>query len=192
MNALHSLGQLIQSVEDSKGWTLREIARRVEKSGRTMSHAYVARLKREPIRSISYETLRALSIGLDLPERVVGDAALRAMGVHDIESAGAGANVAIAQDPELSERDRRILLAVVREMQGEQDEQPAGDTPSSRDDVEDPPQPDGVTPPPGERRPRQEDYALAGDDSGPSLLEGLDAEAARRGEESQDPEDWQS
>jgi transcriptional regulator with XRE-family HTH domain len=145
VNALHSLGQLIQSVEDSRGWTLREIARRVEKSGRTMSHAYVARLKREPIRSISYETLRALSIGLDLPERVVGDAALRAMGVHDIESAGAGANVAIAQDPELSERDRRILLAVVREMQGEQDEQPAGDTPSSRDDVEDPPQPDGIT-----------------------------------------------
>lgn len=190
MNAPHSLGQLIQSVEDSKGWTLREIARRVEKSGRTMSHAYVARLKREPIRSISYETLRALSIGLDLPERVVGDAALKAMGVHDIESAGAGANVAIAQDPELSERDRRILLAVVREMQGEQDEQPAGDTPSSRDYVEDPPQPDGVTPLANERRPRQEDFTLAGDDSGPSLLEVSDAEARERGEESQDPEDW--
>lgn len=57
-------------------------------------------------------------------------------------------------------------------------------------DVEDPAQPDGVTPPAGERRPRQEDFTLAGDDSGPSLLEVSDAEARERGEESQDPEDW--
>ncbi|MEU2418927.1 hypothetical protein ABZ546_14220 [Brachybacterium paraconglomeratum] len=56
--------------------------------------------------------------------------------------------------------------------------------------VEDLPQPDGITPPAGERRPRQEDYTLAGDDSGPSLLEVSDAEARERGEESQDPEDW--
>lgn len=41
-----------------------------------------------------------------------------------------------------------------------------------------------------QRTRRQEDYALAGDDSGPSLLEVDDARAARRGEESQDPEDW--
>lgn len=38
-----------------------------------------------------------------------------------------------------------------------------------------------------ERRPRQEDYDRAADDSGPSLLESDDARAAARGEESQDP-----
>ena len=56
--------------------------------------------------------------------------------------------------------------------------------------MEDPSQPDGVTPPAGERRPRRRDYGLAADDSGPSLLEADDAAAAARGEESQDPEDW--
>lgn len=48
-------------------------------------------------------------------------------------------------------------------------------------------QPDGVMPPAGGRRPRQEDYGRAADASGPSLLEADDARAAARGEESQDP-----
>ena len=122
VNALHPLGQLFQSVEDSKGWTLREIARRIERSGRTISHAYVARLKREPIKSITYDTIHALSVGLDVPERVVALAAVESMGVHDVNPAEAGAAVAIARDPSLSERDRRVLLAVVREMQREDDE----------------------------------------------------------------------
>ena len=159
MNALHSLGQLIQSVEDSKGWTLREVARRVERSGRTMSHAYVARLKREPIRSVTYETIQALSVGLDLPERLVATAALETMGVHDIGTAETGAAVAIARDPDLSERDRRILLAVVREMQSEHHEQRQREAPAAGDDaqaghhqgtgkshaLEDPAAPHGIT-----------------------------------------------
>lgn len=156
MNAPHSLSQLIQSVEDSRGWTLREIARRVERSGRTMSHAYVARLKREPIRSITYETIHALSVGLELPERVVAKAVLEAMGVHDIESAETGAAVAIARDPDLSERDRRVLLAVVREMQSERtDDDPLDGERSAPPEsraasaggraMDDPTQPDGFT-----------------------------------------------
>lgn len=197
MNASHSLSELIQSVEDSKGWTLREIARRIERTGRTMSHAYVARLKREPIRSITYDTIHALSVGLELPEQVVAEAALRAMGVHDIGTAEAGAAVAIARDPDLSERDRKILLAVVREMQSERpDEDHSGESsgpaaPSTAaaggSIVEDPPQPDGVTT--GERRRplTKDDFSRAADDSGPSLLEADDARAAARGEESQDP-----
>ena len=146
VNALHPLGQLIQSVEDSKGWTLREIARRIERSGRTISHAYVARLKREPIKSVTYDTIHALAVGLDLPERVVGVAALEAMGVHDVNPAEAGAAVAIARDPALSERDRRVLLAVVREMQREDEaagEPPEPDAGSMR--LAGDTQPDGVT-----------------------------------------------
>lgn len=164
MNALHSLGQLIQSVEDSKGWTLREVARRVERSGRTMSHAYVAKLKREPIRSVTYETIHALSVGLDLPERIVAAAAVESMGVHDIGTAEVGAAVAIARDPDLSERDRRILLAVVREMHGEHindgstraelnEAPPQGPPAAGGRVVADPAQPDGVTSTAGAREP---------------------------------------
>lgn len=145
MNALHPLGRLFQSVEDSRGWTLREIARRIERSGRTISHAYVGRLKREPIQSVSYETIRALAIGLDVPERVVGLAALDTMGVHDLEPDEVGIPATIARDPDLTDRDRRILLAVVREMQRGQDDHDQGvDTargmPVARDAG-----PDGVT-----------------------------------------------
>lgn len=198
MNAPHSLGQLIQSVEDSKGWTLREVARRVERSGRTMSHAYVARLKREPIRSVTYETIQALSVGLEQPEGVVATAALESMGVHDIGTAGTGAAVAIARDPALSERDRRILLAVVREMQSERTNEDTPDDersapPGQRSAaaggsaVADPAQPDGVST--AARRPRQEDYGRAAM-TGTSELDRLDCDAVARGEESQDPEDW--
>jgi transcriptional regulator with XRE-family HTH domain len=187
VNALHPLGQLIQSVEDSKGWTMREIARRAERAQVPLSNAYLGKLKRQGIRSITIETIHALAVGLDLPERIVATAALETMGVHDIGSAESRAAVAIARDPELSERDRRILLAVVREMQGEQDEeQRAGSAASGSDSMEDPPQPDGVTPRAGGRRLTRADFDRAADDSGPSLLEADDARAAARGEESQD------
>lgn len=172
VNALHSLGQLIQSVEDSRGWTLREVARRIERSGRSMSHAYVARLKRDPIRSITYDTIHALATGLELPERVVATAALDAMGVHDIGTAETGAPVAIARDPDLSERDRRILLAVVREMQsGRPDEdqshgeRTAPATTSSAEaggsGVEGAAEPDGITAGADERPWEQDEYGLA-------------------------------
>ncbi|UEJ82674.1 hypothetical protein Bra3105_17890 [Brachybacterium halotolerans subsp. kimchii] len=159
MNALHPLGQLIQSVEDSRGWTLREIARRIdERAGRTISHAYVARLKKKPISSVTYETIHALAVGLDVPERLVGAAALETMGVRDLDQSEAGAAVAIARDPGLSERDRRILLAAVREMQDATDTQQHEPAPTSAFDVEDPAQPDGATSrrkPPHVRRPER-------------------------------------
>ncbi|ATG51136.1 hypothetical protein CFK38_06035 [Brachybacterium vulturis] len=161
MNVPHSLSQLIQSVEDSKGWTLREIARRVERSGRTMSHACVARLKRKPIRSITYETIHALSVGLDLSGPVVAKAVLESMDVHDIGTAETGAAVAIARDSDLSERDRKILLAVVREMQSERsDEDHDGErsapaeqrtAPAGGRAVAYPARPDGITTAAGRR-----------------------------------------
>lgn len=183
MNALHPLGQLIQSVEDSRGWTLREIARRIdERAGRTISHAYVARLKKKPISSITYETIHALAVGLDVPEHLVGAAALETMGVRDLDQSEAGAAVAIARDPDLSERDRRILLAAVREMQDATDTQQREPTPTSPVDVADPTQPDGPTSAPASKA----DYVRAAM-AGHSRLEQDDVAAGRRGEESQDP-----
>lgn len=147
MNALHPLGQLIQSAEDSNGWTLREISRRVGRGGMSMSHSYVANLKTKPIRSITYDMVQALALGLAVPERTVALAAVASMGVHDIQPEEAGAAVAIARDPSLSERDRRILLAAVREMRDDEtnevpDQQPA---PARSRAVADDAQSDGVT-----------------------------------------------
>ena len=148
MNALHPLGRLIQSVEDSRGWTLREIARRATKAGYEISHQYVARLKRSDLKSISRELIAALGAGLDVPERVVGLAALESMGVHDVDPSEADLAATIARDSSLTERDRRVLLAAVREMQREQDDEQDGEraAPAGSGGVEDPPELDGVMP----------------------------------------------
>lgn len=207
MNALHPLGQLIQSVEDSKGWTVREIARRIERADLNLSNAYLGRLKRKPITSVTYETIHALAVGLDVPERMVALAAVESMGVHDVNPAEAGAAVAIARDPSLSERDRRVLLAVVREMQREDDEaageqleaeaggvQLEGD--AERDGVKSKPDTGGMKRwgrnRPLARMPRTdvqvtaEDLDLAADE-GESVRVPMDEAARQRGEESQDP-----
>lgn len=194
MNALHPLGQLIQSIEDSKGWTVREIGRRTEQASKSLTHTYIGRLKRDPIRSVTYDMVQSLAIGLNVPERIVAAAALESMGVHDIGTAETGAAVAIARDPDLSERDRRILLAVVREMQSERTNEehpgersaPAGRRPAAvgGSAVADPAESDGISTAIG-RRPRQEDYDRAAM-TGTSELDRLDREAADRGEESQD------
>lgn len=192
MNALHPLGQLIQSVEDSKGWTIREMSRRASAAGFDVSHQYLARLKRAALKSVSRDLIETLAAGLDPPERVVGLAALESMGVHDVDPNEAGTAATIARDPALTERDRRILLAIVREMQRGQDEQDGSEqrAPAAGGrSVADPAGRDGVTPAEaGERGLPWErgDFDLAAD-TGRSRRERMDAVARRRGEESQDP-----
>lgn len=197
MNAQHPLGQLIQSVEDGRGWSLREVARRIEREGKRMSNAYVATLKTKPIRSITYEMVQALAVGLDVPERIVALAALESMGVHDIGTAETGAAVAIARDPGLSDRDRRILLAVVREMQGERTDKPTAHGERSTAGsmrVDDQAQPDGVTPGAGDTNEgavRQPDHEVSADDRPwEQDAYGLAAKRGRnRGREARDAQD---
>lgn len=149
MNALHPLGQLIQSVEDSRGWTLREIGRRIDRGGFSMSHTHVSNLKSKPIASVTYGAIQALAVGLDVPERVVGIAALESMGVHDVDPSEADLAATIARDASLTERDRRVLLAAVREMQRGQDDQQDGERAAPAaggSGVEGDAERDGVTP----------------------------------------------
>lgn len=193
MNALHPLGQLIQSVEDSKGWTMREIARRAERAKVPLSNAYLGKLKRQGIRSITIETIHALSVGLDVSERVVALAAVESMGVHDVNPFEEGAAVAIARDPSLSERDRRVLLAAVREMQREDDREPLQDTERPTNDsvpVARDAQPDGVTAEQENtaKRPLPRDVFGLAASRGPRGRDEIDRRAAEAGEESQDPE----
>lgn len=187
MNALHPLGRLIQSVEDSRGWTLREIARRATKAGYEISHQYVARLKRSDLESISRELIAALGAGLDVPERVVGIAALESMGVHDVDPSEADLAATIARDSSLTERDRRVLLAAVREMQREQDDEQDGEraapTAGGRGVAGDA-LGDGVTPDAPERPREKPDFDLAaktGPNRGRQLREQQDLEGEAGG-----------
>lgn len=116
MNAPHPLSHLIQSIEDGQGWTDRELSRRINNAGHAMSHSYIGKLKNHPIQSVTAPMVRALAAGLGISETVVAIAALESMGVHIDTSREAGLDVAISTENSLTDYDKRLLRAVVKEM----------------------------------------------------------------------------
>lgn len=141
----HPLSQLIQSIEDGQGWTDREVSRRIAAAGHKMSHSYIGKLKNHPIQSVNASMVQTLAIGLGIPEAVVAEAALASMGVHIDTSSSAGLDVAIATDEALTDRDKRLLRSLVKEMrtdgEGRREESSHDDGPR----VPGGPQPDGAT-----------------------------------------------
>lgn len=186
----HPLSRLIQSVEDGQGWTDREVSRRISAAGHSMSHSYIGKLRNKPIQSVTASMVQTLAIGLGLPETVVAEAALASMGVHIDTSRSAGLDVAIATEEDLTDRDKRLLRSLVKEMRTDGEER--RDDRGSSDDGPDVPggsESDGATI--HELRPDRKwwlDDDVAAD-SGVRDLDVEDAEARERGEESQDPED---
>ncbi|WP_270409549.1 hypothetical protein [Brachybacterium paraconglomeratum] len=141
----HPLSQLIQSIEDGQGWTDREVSRRIAAAGHKMSHSYIGKLKNHPIQSVNASMVQTLAIGLGIPETVVAEAALASMGVHIDTSRSAGLDVAIATDEALTDRDKRLLRSLVKEMrtdgEGRREESSNDDGPR----VPGGPQSDGAT-----------------------------------------------
>lgn len=122
MNALHPLSSLIQSIEDGQGWTDRELSRRISTLGHQMSHSYIGKLKNHPIQSVTASMVQALAAGLGVSETVVATAALESMGVHIDTSREAGLDVAISTEASLTDRDKRLLRTVVKEMRTDGEE----------------------------------------------------------------------
>lgn len=178
----HPLSRLIQSVEDGQGWTDREVSRRIAAAGHKMSHSYIGKLKNHPIQSVSASMVQTLAIGLGLPETVVAEAALSSMGVHIETNSSAGLDVAIATEETLTDRDKRLLRSLVKEMRT--DEEQRRHDPSSnngRTDLPREPVRDGAT--------IDEDQSLYGLAAleRPSRGKALKRATNRLGEESQDP-----
>lgn len=184
VNAPHPLSRLIQSVEDGQGWTDREVSRRVSEAGLTMSHSYIGKLKNRPIQSVTASMVKTLAIGLGISEAAVAAASMESMGVRIRTDVGEGLDVAIAQDPDLTDYDRRLLRAVVKEMRGADGNGTGRPGTDATDEpaVEDRAVPDGATT-------WWQDFDLAADE-GERRLDEKDAAARRAGEESQDPADY--
>lgn len=186
VNAPHPLAQLMQSVKDGNGWTDREIARRIEAAGMSLSHSYVGKLQNHPVQTLTAATIRALAVGLGIPESDVAMAAVASMGVHIDPDSSGGLDVAIANEQSFTGHDKRILRAVVKEMRTNAEERRAGSGEALRGaDVPGGPVVDGAT-----TAPTKADFDRAAM-AGVSELDRLDAEADARGEESQDAEGWQ-
>lgn len=126
VNALHPLGELIDSVLTRNGWSTRDLANRSRAAGEYMSHTNFGRLKNEPLVSIKGSTVKLLARVLQVPEAVVAAAALDSMGVERGFDTSADIASAVHSSIDLSARDRKIILSVLDamrdEMNGQQDD----------------------------------------------------------------------
>ena len=126
VNALHPLGELIDSVLTRNGWSTRDLANRSRTAGEYMSHTNFGRLKNEPLVSIKGATVKLLARVLQVPESVVAAAALDSMGVERGFDAKPDIATAVHNSIDLSARDRKIILTVIDamrdEMNGQQNE----------------------------------------------------------------------
>lgn len=122
MQPRHQLAALIQSVEDANGWSDPDVAERARHRGHTISKSNISRLRLDPVRSIKGDSIRALAAGLGISPLDIADAALASMGIQRANSAGDDVEAAIRRDPVLAESQRRMLLALLREMKVSDDE----------------------------------------------------------------------
>ena len=126
VNALHPLGELIDSVLTRNGWSTRDLANRSRTAGEYMSHTNFGRLKNEPLVSIKGATVKLLARVLQVPESVVAAAALDSMGVERGFDAKPDIATAVHNSIDLSARDRKIILTVIDAMRDETDGQHHG------------------------------------------------------------------
>lgn len=127
VNALHPLGELIESVLNRNGWSTRDLANRSRATGEYMSHTNFGRLKNEPLVSIKGSTVKILARVLQVPEAAVAAAALDSMGVDRVFDTSPDIASAVHNSIDLSARDRKIILSVIDamrdEMNGQQHDQ---------------------------------------------------------------------
>lgn len=114
---LTPLGAIIESAQKDHGWSNRGLERRAESLGlEGLGKSNIGKLKREPQQYISTATIKNLAVLIQVPERVVVEAAIRSTNLEYPEANTAGAAEAIANDLRLSARDKRILLAAISAM----------------------------------------------------------------------------
>lgn len=118
MNATQTLGALIRDRQASTGWSLRDLSDR-SPSGAGLNKDRWGELRRDEAKTFSGAQLRGIADALGISESIVGRAALATMGVTARDGNAARVEDAVRTDNELSEHDRRILLAVLREMRME-------------------------------------------------------------------------
>ena len=114
---LTPLGRLIAGAQQDRQWSNRALERRAEELGLSgFTKTNIGKMKNEPPRHISTATLKNLAILIQVPERVVVEAAIRSTNLEYPERNTTGAAEAIENDVEISARDKRILLAAITAM----------------------------------------------------------------------------
>lgn len=118
MNDKHPLGQLIKTVQEARGWSERQLEEKA--AGRPgLGKSNISKIKNHPLVSIKGVVIKGLAELLGVPESKVAAAALESMGVNLSTEAAATLEDSVRNEIDLSDKDRRILLAVLNEMKRE-------------------------------------------------------------------------
>ena len=118
MNTSSTLGSLIQERRNSNGWSYRDLESR-SPAGTGLNKSRWGELARDEVKTFSGDQLRGIAVALGLPEHIVGRAALASMGLTADTSSARTLEDVVRTEYQLTDHDRRILLAVVRAMRTE-------------------------------------------------------------------------
>ncbi|PBB08443.1 hypothetical protein CKW39_08760 [Kocuria sp. WRN011] len=118
MNTSKTLGTLIQERKNSNGWSFRDLENRSPK-GAGLNKSRWGELLRDEVKTFNGEQLRGIAEALSVPAHVVGRAALASMGLPEGGTTARTVEDVVRTDYNLSEHDRRILLAVLTAMRTE-------------------------------------------------------------------------
>jgi hypothetical protein len=111
----HALGALIDAVQEANGWSDPDVAARARARGHNLSKSNISRIRTDPVTSLNVRQMRALADGLEMPTAQLVQAALTAMGLSASEIS-TSVEQALRADPELSQRDRQLVLALLAAM----------------------------------------------------------------------------
>lgn len=112
MTSSHALGQLIEAAQNANGWSDRDLADRAGRMQFDMAKSNFSRLKNQPLVSIKGSLIKGLAQVLAISEAKVAQAALVSMGV-EVSQQQPSMLDALSATAELSERDRRLLAALL-------------------------------------------------------------------------------
>ena len=115
MNSRHPLGRLIASAQEAKGWSERQLEQQA--AGRSgLGKSNISKIKNHPIVSIKGDVIKGLAELLSIPEERVARAALESMGFELTGERSTTLAEAVHEEPNLTDKDRRLILALLREM----------------------------------------------------------------------------
>ena len=116
MNSKHPLGKLIEKVQRDNGWSDRDLAARAQSMELDLGKSNWSRLKNQPVLTFKPSHIKGLALVLKQTETTVAKAALASMGISLEGYQDGDVLAAVRNNAELSDRDKRVLLAVYREL----------------------------------------------------------------------------
>lgn len=110
----NQLGVLVDQVCEANGWSRRDLSRRAEERGHTLSQQNVSKVcTAKPLTNLSANVLFALAAALSITPTRVATAAVEAMGIPASQADLTTAE-AIHGDPSLSVDTKAALLSILR------------------------------------------------------------------------------